>query len=489
MASARKYKCIFCNKSFERAKLASHIDKYHNDMLCDEKGFTANRIVFDICNKKDPVGAGYGVCRICKQPTEWDEETVRYKAYCSEKCKEQARKNYEKNMLRVYGKTTLLDDMEWQENKMLANRGISGKYRWSDGTYKTYVGSYERKFLEFCDNVLNIKSEDLLTPGPTIYYEYEGKEHTWITDAIYLPYNLVFDIKDGGNNKNNREMPEYRAKQLMKEKFITDQGEYNYIRLTNNEFVQLLTMFAELKESYSNEDEPKTISRVHEHMSVGVIGGMPSIPSDNMTPSIFITNFMNKDTFESGFALSNDITSEFMITRDKKTGKLKRKKSSELLANTECKTYKYIGEDTANILKEVYYKYTNESYVDSQFIPRIVTEFDDLLSDDQLDFSNLLDYVDRELIQENFNSSLATIQFQSEAIMRNAKPIVFNVLDPVKYEYKKKLLREYEDLTILQSMNGKYFAYNKLNCKRTKGVDSIYEITDNMLKTIASASY
>lgn len=489
MASARKYKCIFCNKSFERAKLASHIDKYHNDMLCDEKGFTANRIVFDICNKKDPVGAGYGVCRICKQPTEWDEETVRYKAYCSEKCKEQARKNYEKNMLRVYGKTTLLDDMEWQENKMLANRGISGKYRWSDGTYKTYVGSYERKFLEFCDNVLNIKSEDLLTPGPTIYYEYEGKEHTWITDAIYLPYNLVFDIKDGGNNKNNREMPEYRAKQLMKEKFITDQGEYNYIRLTNNEFVQLLTMFAELKESYSNEDEPKTISRVHEHMSVGSIGGMPSIPSDNMTPSIFITNFMNKDTFESGFALSNDITSEFMITRDKKTGKLKRKKSSELLANTECKTYKYIGEDTANILKEVYYKYINESYVDSQFIPRIVTEFDDLLSDDQLDFSNLLDYVDRELIQENFNSSLATIQFQSEAIMRNVKPIVFNVLDPVKYEYKKKLLREYEDLTILQSMNGKYFAYNKLNCKRTKGVDSIYEITDNMLKTIASASY
>ena len=489
MASARKYKCIFCNKSFERAKLASHIDKYHNDMLCDEKGFTANRIVFDICNKKDPVGAGYGVCRICKQPTEWDEETVRYKAYCSEKCKEQARKNYEKNMLRVYGKTTLLDDMEWQENKMLANRGISGKYRWSDGTYKTYVGSYERKFLEFCDNVLNIKSEDLLTPGPTIYYEYEGKEHTWITDAIYLPYNLVFDIKDGGNNKNNREMPEYRAKQLMKEKFITDQGEYNYIRLTNNEFVQLLTMFAELKESYSNEDEPKTISRVHEHMSVGAIGGMPNIPSDNMTPSIFITNFMNKDTFESGFALSNDITSEFMITRDKKTGKLKRKKSSELLANTECKTYKYIGEDTANILKEVYHKYTNESYVDSQFIPRIVTEFDDLLSDDQLDFSNLLDYVDRELIQENFNSSLATIQFQSEAIMRNAKPIVFNVLDPVKYEYKKKLLREYEDLTILQSMNGKYFAYNKLNCKRTKGVDSIYEITDNMLKTIASASY
>lgn len=489
MASARKYKCIFCDKSFERPKLASHIDKHHDDMLCDEKGYTANRIVFDICNKKEPIGAGYGVCRICKKPTEWDEKSVRYKAYCSEKCKEQARKNYEKNMLKVYGKTTLLDDMEWQETKMLANRSISGKYRWSDGTYKTYVGSYEKKFLEFCDNVLNIDSSDLLTPGPTIYYEYEGKEHTWITDAIYLPYNLVFDIKDGGSNKNNREMPEYRAKQLMKEKFITDQGEYNYIRLTNNEFVQLLTIFAELKESYSNEDEPKTIARVHEHTGPGAIGSMaPGITSD-MTPTLFITNFMNKNTFESGFAISNDITSEFMITRDKKTGKLKRKKSSELLANTECKTYKYLGENVSSILKEIYDNYMNESYVDSQFIPCLVTEFDDLLSDDQLDFSNLLDYVDREMIQENFNSSLATIQFQSDAIMNNTKPIVFNVLEPVKYEYKKKILREYEDLTILQSLNGKYFAYNKLNCKRTKGVDSIYEITDNMLKSIASTSY
>lgn len=490
MASSRKYKCIFCNKSFERPKLASHIDKYHDDMLCDEKGYTANRIVFDICNKKEPVGAGYGVCRICKKPTEWDDKSVRYKPYCSERCKEQARKNYEKNMLRVYGKTTLLDDIEWQETKMLANRGISGKYRWSDGTYKTYVGSYEKKFLEFCDNVLGINSEDLLTPGPTIYYEYEGKEHTWITDAIYLPYNLVFDIKDGGNNKNTREMPEYRAKQLMKEKFITDQGEYNYIRLTNNEFVQLLTIFAELRESYSDETEPKTISRVHEHTGPGAIGGMaPGVKSD-MMPSVFITNFMNNETGESEFAISNDITSEYMVARDKKTGKLKRKKSKELLDNTtESKTYKYIGDNVSGILKEMYSKYINESYVDYQYIPCLITEFDNFLSDDQLEFSNLLEYVDKELIQENFNSSLATIQFQSDAIMKNEKPIVFHVLEPVKYEYKKKLLREYEDLTILQSINGKYFGYNKLNCKRTKGVNSIYEVTDNMLKSIASASY
>ena len=193
-----------------------------------------------------------------------------------------------------------------------------------------------------------------MTPGPTIYYEYEGEEHTWITYAIYLPYKLVFDIKDGGNNKNNREMPEYRAKQLMKEKFITDQGEYNYIRLTNNEFVQLLTMFAELKESYSNDDEPKTISRIHEHTGPGAIGGMaPGVVPDAMMPSVFVTRYTDKDTMETGFALSNDITSEYMVTRDKESGKLKRKKSKELLYNTESKIYKYVGEDVSGILKTV----------------------------------------------------------------------------------------------------------------------------------------
>jgi len=485
MASVRKYKCPFCSKSYERNILASHIDKHHDDMLNPDKGYTANRIVFDICNKKEPIGAAYGICRICKKPTEWDEKSVRYKSYCSDRCKQQARENYKNNMLRVYGKTTLLDDMEWQEQKMLANRSISGKYKWSDGTYKTYVGSYEKKFLEFCDNVLSLNSEDLLTPGPTIYYEFDGKEHTWITDAIYLPYKLVFDIKDGGNNKNNRDMPEYRAKQIEKEKFITDQGEYNYIRLTNNEFVQLMTMFAELKESYLNEDEPKTISRIHEHTGPAGPGGMPMLGTD-MSPSIFITNYMNKNTNESGFAISNDVTSEFMIARDKQSGKLKRVESKKLLEDCECNVYKYIGEDVSKILKEMYTTYKSEEYVDYQYLPCLVTEFDNVLSDDQLEYSNLLEMVNWEQINENFNSSLATLQFQSQAMLENKKPVVFHVLDPVKYEYKKTLLREYEDLTIFQSLNGKYFAYNKLNCKRTKGVDSIYDITESMLNSIAN---
>ena len=481
---ARKYRCPFCNKTFERNKLASHIDKAHEEMLDIDHEYTANRIVFDICNKKEPIGSGFGVCRICKKHTKWNEENVHYDAYCSDSCKAEARKQYEKNMLRVHNKITLLDDINWQE-KMLANRGISGKYKWSDGTYKTYVGSYEKKFLEFCDNVLHIKSEDLMTPGPTIEYEYNGQKHTWITDAIYLPYNLVFDIKDGGDNKNKRNMPEYRNKQICKEKFITDQGEYSYIRLTNNEFVQLLTIFAELRRMY--QDDPNTsstISRIHEHMGGAAIGGLPPAGASDVNPNVYITNYMKKNTFdkeESGFVLSNDILSDYILYVDD-NGNIKKVKTKDKFdESTVLSIYKYKG-DPSSILREVYYKYENNIRVNKNYFAELVTEFTDILSEDQLQFSQMLEEVNLEKINEQFHSNIASLKFQLESTI--SSPIVFPILDPVKYEYKKSILEGYNNITILQSLDHKYFALNSSNMRRTRGVDSIYDISKTLLDTI-----
>lgn len=482
---ARKYRCPYCNKTFERVKLSSHIDKVHHEMLNDDNGNTANRIVFDICNNKEPIGAGSGRCQICKKPTTWNEELVRYNKYCSDTCKAEAREQYKKNMLRVRGTYNLLEDPEWQESKMLANRGISGKYRWSDGTYKTYVGSYEKKFLEFCDNVLRINSEDLITPGPQIEYEYNGKKHIWITDAIYLPYNLVFDIKDGGDNKNKRDMPEYRNKQLYKEKFITDQGVYSYIRLTNNEFVQLLTIFAELKESYLENDELRPISRIHEHMGGAAIGGLPNM-SDDM-PRAYIINYMKKDdTFcgkeDRGYVLSNDISSEFVIGVDD-DGKLKKMKASKKLDEATCISYRYLGDDVSEKLQEVYNRFKDGSVVHKNYLLSLFSEFDEVLSDDQIQFSTMLEEVDLEKLNEQYHTNISTLEWQHEHM--NIKPIVFPILEPEKYEYKKSLLREYKDITILQSFpDRKYFAMNTVNQRRTRGVDSIYDITEAMLNTV-----
>lgn len=100
------------------------------------------------------------------------------------------------------------------------------------------------------DQFFGVKSDDLIAPGPVIDYEYNGKAHKWITDFYYEPYNLVFDIKDGGDNPNTRDMKEYREKQVAKEKAIAKTGEYNYIRLTDNKMDQMIELMMELKNLY-----------------------------------------------------------------------------------------------------------------------------------------------------------------------------------------------------------------------------------------------
>ena len=141
---------------------------------------------------------------------------------------------------------------------MLAGRHISGKYKYSDGTMFTYTGKYEKAALEFMDKVMNIPSKDIQMPGPILEYEYNGEKHSWITDIYYIPANLIIEVKDGGDNPNNRNMPEYRGKQAAKEVMITELGKFNYLRLTNNDFSQLLEALAEIKwENMDQKDSNK----------------------------------------------------------------------------------------------------------------------------------------------------------------------------------------------------------------------------------------
>lgn len=238
---SKKYRCMYCNRSFERKELIEHIENDHSDMI--PKDYSAARLVYNQINKRT-----HGTCMICKKETKWDENKQRYDSLCgSKKCHDEYVKMVRTRMVRKYGTETLLNNPEHQK-KMLANRSISGYYKFKDGGRIGYVGSYEKKFLEFLDVFLNVKSSDILSPGPTILYNYKGKDHFWVTDFLYEPYNLVFDVKDGGSNPNTREMKEYRDKQKAKELAIKEQGEYNYIRLTDNNFEQLIEVFLLLKE-------------------------------------------------------------------------------------------------------------------------------------------------------------------------------------------------------------------------------------------------
>lgn len=261
MSNKRKitYKCPYCDKRFNKEDLVSHVGDKHDDMI--PEGYSAFRLVFDYVNKKP---AGYnGKCIICGNESGWDENKGKYNRICSNPaCKKKYIQSFEERMMKSKGVTRISSTADGQA-KMLANRKISGEYKFQDGGIRTYTGTYEKKALEFMDKVMDIQSIDVTTPGPILEYDFEGKTHIYISDIYYAPYNLIIEVKDGGNNPNMRSMPEYRAKQIAKEKYIIKNTDYNYLRLTNNDFSQLLAVFMELKMEMSN-DTPERVIRINE---------------------------------------------------------------------------------------------------------------------------------------------------------------------------------------------------------------------------------
>lgn len=255
----RKYKCKYCDYRGNREQLVNHTEKDHAAFVTEE--YPAARIVYNHLNNIET-----GHCIICNRPTKWNDKTWKYHRHCgSDKCKEAIKMTYRRNAIAAKGKYTFTDDPKHLE-KMLANRKISGIYTCRDGSKKTYTGSYERKAIEFMDKVLECDPEDIMMPGPIFEYEYKGEKHKWITDIYYIPYNLVIEVKDGGDNPNKRSMIEYREKQVAKETAIINNGGYNYLRLTNNNFEQLMQMFTALRLAMMNDEDTarKAIIKINE---------------------------------------------------------------------------------------------------------------------------------------------------------------------------------------------------------------------------------
>lgn len=329
----KRYKCPYCETRTLRKELADHIEKNHSDMIPD--GYTAARVAFNYLNKKTE-----GHCIICGGVTDWNEDKCRYERLCNKKsCHNKYVKMTDERLKKATGKSKqeMLNDPEFQ-NKMLAGRSISGRYRFSDGGSHSYVGSYEKDFLQFMDIFMKVKSTDIISPGPTIEYYYDGQKHQWITDYLYTPYNLVLDIKDGGDNPNNRDMAEYRAKQYAKEKAITQQGKFNYLRLTNKQYDQLIEIMMELKESLL-EDDPKIISKVYENAATGALA--PTNGPDN----VYIVNYMMNNAFtgetEEKIGICRDKMTDLHIF-DKKKKKAKPISLEELKENGRyIRVYKY----------------------------------------------------------------------------------------------------------------------------------------------------
>ena len=260
----KKYKCPYCDKRFVRAKLHIHIQNEHEDLI--PEGYTALRVAFNTINHKTE-----GHCIMCGAVTDWNEDKGRYERLCNNpKCHEAYKKMVAERTKKKYGTERLQTDPEYAEyvqRKALAGRKMHGEYKFADGGVIEYFGSYEKKFLQFMDQIMHCKSEDILAPAPSIKYMYNGEQHLYIPDFYYIPYNLIIEIKDGGSNPNNHphRTGEDELKLRCKEEAIKQLNEFSYVRVVNNDFGQVLSIMAVLKYNMAHRYKDPVV-KVNESM-------------------------------------------------------------------------------------------------------------------------------------------------------------------------------------------------------------------------------
>lgn len=489
MATERRIACPLCRRKDFKDKLIRHIEKDHEDIIGE---ISAEQFLYD---KTHP---GSGKCIVCGNKTDWNEKTGKYHRVCSNpRCKEELRAKFKKNMIRVHGKVSLLDDAAHQA-KMLAHRSISGTYVYSDGTKFTYTGSYEHKAIEFMDKVLNCNSKDIIMPGPVIdYTDQYGNSRQWITDIYYVPYNLIIEVKDGGDNPNNRQMDEYRAKQVSKETELIRLGEYNYLRLTDNKFVQLMEVLALLKDQEINE--PNTTNKVirinesavyddrffttddidefkddedipieydiirrlsdlkeyaaREHMGVGAVGGIVGTIDGNM--------LVQYTPHRHSFSGEKD---GFGVVDDKKSTKLRVKSDNDeteivdkepFLQDKFYKSYRHkrdrvTWENAINLYEEITGKV--------------------MLSKDQLEYDD--DFTESDLDRDNKLTLMNAIYSIESELYDTSLPLC-DILD---VNIAKSKLKEFPEGTMIMEDNNGYFAVDLESKIRTKSYKTILEI-------------
>lgn len=413
----KKYKCPYCDLRIERSKLHIHIQDKHEDLI--PEGYTALRVAFNAINNKTE-----GHCIICKKVTDWNEDKGRYERLCNNPaCKEAYKKIVAERTKKVYGTERLQTDPEYAEEvqrKALEGRKMSGKYKFSDGGVVSFMGSYEKKFLEFMDTVMRVKSEDILAPGPSIKYVFEGQKHIYLPDFYYVPYNLIIEIKDGGDNRNThpKRLGEEEAKIRAKEKAVADLKKYNYIRVTDNNFGQLMSVMALLKYQlvYSDYSSDPIIrineTTLAEDMS-GTIGAAlpparasaPIIPTPSPMPyesdkdNYYVVQYPKNNTFSYGITkdplqysmVSVDPTEKGFykvyktdkgkINKKYLTFKIKDKQSGKQLYDELCR----IAETTGKIF---------DSSIKSNYIYETLTEGNVILAPDQIIFDDRFELVD-----------------------------------------------------------------------------------------------
>ena len=247
------FRCPDCPMKYDsKVRLYSHVEEKHSDLI--PEGIGVDQYVFNRKYNKE-----YQLCVICKQnKTEWNKEKGRYERYCSDACKAKARAEWEKNFKRKHGTINPMEDPDYQR-KLQEGRSISKPYIFPDGVKITCMGTYEWDFIDYCVKQKNFTSTDIVNCPEVFRYEYEGAIHIYMPDFYMPEFNLIIEIKDGGDNPNMHHKIQSvdKVKEVLKDQAVIDSKNFNYIKVVNKEYKE----FDKTLEYFRNrdvQDNPET---------------------------------------------------------------------------------------------------------------------------------------------------------------------------------------------------------------------------------------
>ena len=341
--------CPYCKKYFPKKDLVvDHMYKMHSIEL-DRDHMDAPQALYYSTH-----GTLKGQCMCgCGRETEWNPKTGKpFKVSSNSECRKRLREAALKNHVKVYGKETLLNDMEHQK-EMQKHRPTAGKYQFKDGGYVDYLSKPEKNFLQFCDKIMDLSSNMIQSSPETFaYYDPVTKTNRQYDPDYYLPdYNLIVEIKDGGSHTNTNPafVKETKYKVALKDEVMRKQTKYNYIKIVDQSygpFVELL--YKIVSEDY--DTDPK--NKAHKYTVITEAACKDaedvdlSVEKEEMKGTAYLVVGRMKGTDIVKFVgLSESSEFERIYLTDFMTTTLRETdRDDPVFANTEVTVYKYCGD-------------------------------------------------------------------------------------------------------------------------------------------------
>lgn len=255
-------KCYYCGRSFGKKDHAiTHLEKAHSNQLAKDG--------------LDPAQACYltthtslqGRCTCspnCTEKTEWNYKTGKpYRISPKPECRARNTERAQRNLMNARGidQHTLMSDMEHQKD-MRRHKHTSGVYRFNtDGGKVEYESQLDKNFLIFCDRILELPSFTIMDPPESFpYMDTKENVQRWYTPDYYMPdYNLLIEIKEGGNhpNTNPAYIKETKYKVAMKDEAMKKQNKYNFIRISGANYGPFIEMLYNIVHQDVDSVKPK----------------------------------------------------------------------------------------------------------------------------------------------------------------------------------------------------------------------------------------